>query len=231
MKPYRCVLFDLDHTLWDYEANSKDTLIALFNSYQLSERGISGFRFFFENFTTINTKLWDQYDRGYINQEVIRQERFNLVFSASGLDDAPLSRKFSADYLAELPKKSTLVPQAREVLEYLHGRYPLVIITNGFEETQSAKINSAGITHFFDHVVTSQRAGHKKPAREIFDFCLQLANHTHADTLMVGDNLQTDIAGARNAGIDTAYFNPTSLPHQEAVTHEIRQLADLKKLL
>lgn len=230
-KSYACVLFDLDHTLWDYETNSEDALRDLFTLYKLSEKGISSFSYFMETFRRVNRGLWEQYDRGHIGQDVIRQERFHRVFTQAGYEDYKASLQFSTDYLALLPLKSGLLPHAKDILQYLHGRYPMIVVTNGFEETQSAKMNSAGISHFFDHLVTSQRAGSKKPSRDIFDFSLNKAGFQPEEAVMIGDNLLTDIAGAKAAGVDTVYYNPEGLTHNETITFEIRSLKELKTIL
>jgi HAD superfamily hydrolase (TIGR01549 family) len=139
--------------------------------------------------------------------------------------------QFSAAYLAELPKKENLLPHAKETLDYLEAKYPMVIVTNGFDEIQATKLMSGGIHGHFKTIVTSQRAGSKKPAKEIFEFALAEIGHNRADSIMIGDNLQTDIAGARAAGIDTIYFNPGGKPHREPVTFEIESLVQLQKLL
>ena len=231
MKKYSLLLFDLDHTLWDFETNSHETLGVLFEKYQLASKGISGFKFFFETFTRINMHLWDQHDRNLIGQDVIRTQRFHKVFTEAGLEDYPLSLKFSNEYLQELPKRKNLLPHTKEILDYLHAKYPMVIVTNGFDEMQATKMRSGGIHHYFKTIVTSQRAGDKKPSKKIFDFTLDEAGHTHDSVIMIGDNLQTDILGARMAGIDTVYFNPGGKSHEEKVTHEIRSLKELLGIL
>jgi YjjG family noncanonical pyrimidine nucleotidase len=231
MKEYKCVLFDLDHTLWDYETNSKATLKVLFEEFQLQRKGITSFNYFFETFSRVNLGLWDLYDRGLIGQDVIRKERFHKVFAEAGLEDLALSLKFSSTYLQELPKGENVLPHTKETLAYLHNKYPMIIITNGFDEIQATKLYSAGIHGYFKNIVTSQRAGSKKPSKEIFEFALSEAGHQSADAIMIGDNLQTDIAGARGAGLDTVYFNPSGKPHEERVTFEITSLQDLRTLL
>ncbi len=231
MKSYSCILFDLDHTLWDFESNSEETLRELFQYHKLQEKGILSFSYFHQTFVRINTRLWDLHDRNVIGSEEIKIQRFHKVFGETGLDDYPLSLEFSAHYLRELPKKKNLLPHAIETLEYLHPKYPMVIITNGFDELQALKMRSSGIHDYFKTIVTSQRAGNKKPSKEIFDFALAEAGHTHEKAIMIGDNLQTDIGGARMAGIDTVYFNPSGQTHGEPVTFEINNLKALRSFL
>ncbi|MDZ7645996.1 MAG: HAD-IA family hydrolase [Cytophagales bacterium] len=107
----------------------------------------------------------------------------------------------------------------------------MTIVTNGFDEIQSTKMASSGITSYFKSVVTSARAGHKKPSKEIFEFALAESGFSAAETIMIGDNLLTDIGGARNASLDTVYFNPYKIPHQEKTEFEISDLKELLNIL
>lgn len=229
-RAYKCIFFDLDHTLWDYECNAKETLLELHVSYKLEERGIP-FKDFHLHFQRINLELWALYDRGAIDNSVIRHDRFKKVLEEFRIREDQLSAELSDEYLQGCPKKSNLVPYARETLDYLSGRYAMTIITNGFDEIQNVKLMSGEITHYFNHIITSQKAGHKKPAREIFEYALSLNDLHCGEVIMIGDNLVTDIGGARNACIDTVYYNPAGLAHKEEVSHEIRCLSELKNIL
>lgn len=227
---YKCIFFDLDHTLWDYACNSREMLLELHTEYDLQARGIS-FALFNDYFNTINLDLWARYDRGEIDKSVIRDQRFTQVLARFNVRDEKLSAALSHEYLHGCPKKTNLIPHAREILAYLSQQYSMTVVTNGFEEIQAVKLLSGDITHYFDHVVTSQNAGYKKPARGIFDYALSVNNlHCH-EAIMIGDNLLTDIAGARNASIDTVFYNPEAVVHNENVNHEIRCLSELQNIL
>lgn len=229
-RAYKCVFFDLDHTLWDYACNAREMLLELHTAHNLLERGI-GFELFNEHFHRINFDLWARYDRGEIDKSVIRDERFTLVLAEFKVRDEKLSAALSHEYLHGCPKKSNLIPYAKEILAYLSKQYALTVVTNGFEEIQAVKLLSGDITHYFDHVITSQKAGYKKPAREIFDYALAVNNLQCHEAIMIGDNLITDIGGARNASIDTVFYNPEAVPHSEQVNHEIRCLSELQNIL
>ena len=242
MKNYKVVLFDLDHTLWDFNRNSYETLAELYQHHELVQLDGLSFERFHTAFTQVNTKLWDLYDRGLLDRNVIRYQRFNLIFEHINIKNEEIAGKLAADYLVQSPIKANLVDGAREVLEYLQPRYPLYLITNGFTEMQSTKARSGRIDHFFESIITSELAGHKKPAKEIFDFALNLSGFHGHDAIMIGDNLLTDIAGAFEAGIDTVHFNPNH-PHAPAeggiltaeleskITHKISKLIELKAIL
>ena len=231
MKQYKSVFFDLDHTLWDYDTNSYETLAELYSEHQISEKVGIEFQNFHDSFQQVNLKLWEQYDRGFIDREVIRNDRFKMVLSELGNEDHNLAFRLGNHYSILSPTKKNLVPNTLEVLNYLLEKYPLYLVTNGFEEMQSTKVESGGIRKYFKDVITSERAGHKKPAKEIFDFTLQLGGLDKEEVIMVGDNLLTDIAGASNAGIDSVLYNPKRELHQEKVTFEITSLLELKSIL
>lgn len=228
---YRSILFDLDHTLWDYETNSSETLTELFHHHKLSDVGVPSVYHFLETFVQINTNLWTQYDLGQIHRDVIRYERFHKILLAYGIDKYDFALSLSDEYISLSPKKGGLMPNAMEVLDYLYTRYPMTIVTNGFDEIQSIKMESSGITSYFKNVVTSARAGYKKPAKEIFEFAMSESGFDTDSTLMIGDNLLTDIGGARNARLDTVYFNPNKIPHQEKTEYEIHDLKELLNIL
>lgn len=229
-REYKCIFFDLDHTLWDYECNARETLHELHTSFELGKRGVR-FEDFHRRFSEVNVALWQQYDRGIIANDVIRTQRFKRVLEHFFIDDDSLNESLSHEYLYGCPKKKKLVPHAKEILEYLSGNYAMTVVTNGFEEIQAVKLLSGNITHYFDHVITSQKAGHKKPAREIFEYALSVNNLQCHDVIMIGDNLVTDIGGARNARIDTVFYNPGAISHREEVDHEIRCLSELQGIL
>ncbi len=228
---YKCIFFDLDHTLWDYERNSKEALFDLYHFLNLQEKGIDDFDRFHIRFREVNLSLWNLYDRGVIQGDVIRKERFKQILETFNAYEETLVLNISDNYLDICPEKIHLMPHALETLHYLADRYRLSVVTNGFDEIQHRKIRAAKLDHFFDHVVTSQKAGRKKPSKEIFDFTLLSNNIGPHEAIMIGDNLITDMQGARNALIDTVFFNPEALLHNDDVNYEIKCLKELSTFL
>ncbi|MFZ9980941.1 MAG: YjjG family noncanonical pyrimidine nucleotidase [Cyclobacteriaceae bacterium] len=231
MKGYTAILFDLDHTLWDYEKNSRETIGEIFSQFRLDDRLGASFDDFHDTFQEINMDLWSRYDKGLIPREVIRKDRFATILSRFGKESKALSEELSDAYVEQSPKKGNLIKDALVILDYLHPKYPLFVVTNGFEEVQFTKVKSAGIEHYFKEIVISDRVGHKKPSREIFDYVSVQHNIPHQSMLMIGDNLLTDIAGAKNAGIDAVFFNPYGNPHREKISYEIKALQELKGII
>lgn len=166
-----------------------------------------------------------------IDSEFIRKERFKRILEPFQANEEKLSENISRDYLEICPKKGNLMPHAIEVLNYLTQNYKLAIITNGFEEIQHQKLSAGKLDGYFEHVITSQKAGHKKPSREIFQYALKSNAIESHEAMMVGDNLITDIGGAKNAAIDHVFFNAEKIQHSESLIHEIQSLDELHSIL
>ena len=231
MSRYKHIFFDLDRTLWDIETNSSQILTELAEDYKIRDRGIPSVDDFISHYKRINDGLWEQYHRDEIDKETLRVKRFRDAFQVYGIDDPALSKAFGDEYVQKSPLKNNLLPHTLDVLEYLHPKYHLHIITNGFEEVQGIKMEKSNIRKYFKEIVTSERSGFKKPDARIFQFTLNLAGAAPEESIMIGDSLEADIIGARGAGIDQVYYNPAKNAHQEKITYEIGSLHELLRFL
>lgn len=231
MSSYSHVFFDLDHTLWDHEKNSHETLSELYDRYDIEELGEFDRLKFLDTYDHVNQGLWRRYRHGEIDQAYIRKYRFELVLGALDVSADKVPTEISNDYLEQAPLKTHVFPYTYELLAYLKSKYTLSIITNGFDDVQHTKIQSARLGDYFTEIVTSERAGCLKPDRNIFDFTCQKLNASSGECIMVGDNLETDIEGAKNADIDQIFFNPTQFQHEAQVTYEVGHLKELKGIL
>lgn len=230
MKRYGHLFFDLDHTLWDFEANSRATLRELFFAERLVERGIPDAEQFIDAYEGINQALWDRYENGHMNKDVLRVLRFRNTLLLFGIKDEHMAVRMGREYLALCPLKAALIPGALPLLQDLHGRYRMHIITNGFDEVQHVKLKSSALTEYFDVVLTSELAGARKPDPRIFAAALKRAKATAENSLMIGDNARADMEGARNAGWDHAHFAPHA-PADPQATYGLQHLDDLRAVL
>ncbi|MBO0948853.1 YjjG family noncanonical pyrimidine nucleotidase [Fibrella forsythiae] len=228
---YKHLFFDLDHTLWDFDRNSSESIAEIYDTYRLAEVGLSSVDAFAETFITVNRQLWRDYDLDLIGHEYIRANRFPMVFRALGVGDTSCCADLNTEYLRLLPQKAHLTDSARDVLEHLHGRYRMHIITNGFAEIQAVKMAASEIAHFFEEVVTTQSADAKKPNPRIFEYALQATGATVAESLMLGDNYEADILGAKAVGLDTVFYNPKGQQVDEPATYDIRHWNELMGIL
>ena len=231
MKNYQHIFFDLDHTLWDYEANAGLALKELYEHHQLGEKGMFSHAELVQTFFDVNDMLWDDYNHHRIQRKDLRTRRFPTIFKRLGLPIEQRPTDIENEYIALAPTKEKVFTGAHEVLEYLADKYQLHIITNGFNDIQGTKMASSGIDHFFDVIITSETAGFRKPDPRIFQLATDRAGAAIEESLMIGDNLAADIGGARNFGIDQVFFNPKRMSHTQQVTYEIKGLGELKNLL
>jgi putative hydrolase of the HAD superfamily len=229
---YQHLFFDLDHTLWDFETNSKESLHELFLLHRLHETVTPDFEIFFTKYSYHNKKLWDRYHHGFITQEDLKWKRMWHALLEFKLGDETLSKQLSAAFLEILPTKKTLFPHTIEILEYLKKKeYKLHLITNGFEKVQWRKLDNSGIGHYFSSVITSELACCLKPHKEIFDFAIGKAGCCYNESIMLGDNLDADIQGAMSAGMDTVFVNHLREETDLKPTYIIYHLRELENFL
>ena len=231
MKQYKHIFFDLDRTLWDFETNSNETLEEIIGKYGLIEKGIPSFSAFKEVYSRFNTMLWNLYLSGELIKEKLNFQRFNLTLEAFGIRDSLLANNIADDYVKMSPLRTNLFPNTIETLEYLHGQYKLHIITNGFEEVQYKKLELSGMSKYFEHVITSEDAGFKKPNKMIFNYALEKTGANASESLMIGDEIEIDLLGAKAVGLDQMYVNYLGHAHNESFTFEVRTLSEIIDIL
>lgn len=231
MKKYKHLFFDWDHTLWDFETNSRETLYELFLEFEMEkELGVQK-ELFAELYSHYNQQLWKEYDLGRITKEELRKERFKRVLKRLHLEDGQLIEDLDRNYINRCPKKGGLITYAKEIIEALAGEYEIHIITNGFQVIQETKLASSGIGDLFKSMTTAEKTGYSKPDRRIFKYALEKVGARREESLMIGDNLITDIGGARKFSLDQVFFNPNKIVHRHKVTYEVHCLSELKELL
>jgi putative hydrolase of the HAD superfamily len=227
---YRHIFIDLDRTLYDFDMSTRETFIEIFEKFGLSQRGIP-FESFLQLYQKNNVELWEQYKRGEITKKFLNVHRFHITLKEFGIDDRAFAGRFASDYIHMSPRKKALFPNVIEVLEYLYKKYTLHIITNGFEEVQEIKIKTNELDKYFTTITTSEEAGAKKPDLKIFLYALYKAGAKPEESLMIGDDLEVDIKGARQAGIDGLFCNFDNISHDENTTFEVKEMLEIRGIL
>lgn len=230
-KQYKHIFFDLDHTLWDFDANARETLLELYDTYELANKQMPHVEVFIDTYTKNNHLLWADYHKGIITKEQLRQTRFRKTFAELGMNEQDIPLSFEEDYVRICPTKMNLFEHTHQTLKYLTEKYRLHIITNGFLESSTLKMSNTGLTNFFDSITVSEVVGMNKPDPAIFQHALENAKAEKHESIMIGDSLEADITGALAIGMDCIFFNPQNQPHDYIVTHEIKSLNELIKLL
>ena len=234
MKQYTDLFIDFDDTLYDTHGNAVIALEELFEALQLG-RWFADEQLFYDEYWKTNIDLWTRYSKGEISRDFLIVERFRRPLSCGeGLEaDEAYCLEASDRFLDFCSSKPGLVEGARELMDYLRAKgYRMHMCSNGFHEVQYKKLHACGLEGFFQTIILSEDAGFNKPAPEFFDYALRLSGAQRETTLMIGDNFQTDILGAKNVGLDTAWFNRfPDFPAPESVSYEVTSLRELMDVL
>ncbi|MDD2595326.1 MAG: YjjG family noncanonical pyrimidine nucleotidase [Bacteroidales bacterium] len=225
---YNYFLFDIDRTIWDFDANASVAMCAVLDKFQLP---IGNRELFLERYEVINHRLWDDYEAGRVTKEYLRRERFHQTFkNYYNIDNIELSERIGHEYLDFMALGKILMPGTREVLDAIMQKGgKMAIVSNGFKEVQYRKLKISEIEQYFSAVMVSEEVGVHKPHPAIFSKAMDSIGGTKRETLMVGDDFTNDIEGAQIFGIDQFYYNPKHIPCDGAPTYESDNLADLIK--
>ena len=230
MKNYKYIFFDLDRTLWDFDANASETLKQILSVFKL-EDSIKNVDEFIIYFHLYNDQLWDLFREGKIRKHSLRLERFKMLFQRYKIEDKDLIASVSRYYLNTAPSKTALIAGAGDILLYLSQKYKIYVISNGFYDVQLTKVINSGISKYIAKIFTSDRIGFAKPDKRMYEYAVTSINARKADCLMIGDDIKNDIVGAQNANIDQVFYNPEAMECDVKATYEIRKLTDLKEIL
>jgi YjjG family noncanonical pyrimidine nucleotidase len=225
----KAIFFDWDHTLWDHDRNAKEVLFELFNEFELLPNIQMDFQAILEIFYQINDRLWERYQTGEITQSYLRENRFKDYFTALNIQGNV--EQFSQEYLFRTPRKNNLIDGASTVVGQLAEKYPLYILTNGFDDIQYVKVDGSGIGHFFQKLITSEQIGTKKPDPRFFEYALKMAKCEANEVIMIGDHEVADIRGAEDVGITAIHFHTkTSETKSKTIIHQLSELLHLIEL-
>ena len=233
-KRYNYIFFDLDNTLWDFDKNSYLAMQVVFERIGIQINGVD-FEAFFETYSRHNHMLWDAYRNKAVTKKELTLKRFQNTLDELGITGIDAGQ-MNANYLREMPKQKKLLEGVPDVLDYLkRKKYQLFIITNGFKEVQVKKLINTGINSFFDKVYISEDVKSPKPSNEIFEYAIKSSNAKKSQSIMVGDDWETDVLGATRFGIDSVYLEKQSNGNSSFVARQkvyrITKICDLTKIL
>ncbi len=221
-RKYDHLFFDLDNTLWDFDANAKSALRQTVKEMGLDEN-IPDFDSFFAYYEQVNSRLWDAYRKQEISKTELTGKRFEITLEHYGINNInPLV--MNNLYLEVMPTYTQLVDGALETLGYLKSKgYHLHIITNGFKEVQLKKMKNSGLAPYFEKIFVSEEISAPKPDKRIFRHALVNCNAKKEKSLMIGDSWDTDILGAKNVGLAQVFFQRTLENNETTPENKIPQ--------
>lgn len=227
MMNYDWLLFDADNTILDFNEAQRfalaQSLAGIGVEYQSAHNII---------YDQINRNCWRAYEEGTLDKKQLRSKRFQLFFMEIGLKED--ERAFGENYLLHLSESTAMMEGAIELLHYLKEKYQLALVTNGIKEVQRSRLKQTGLNDYFSFIAISDEIGVAKPHADFFHHVFKGIDHPSKErTLIIGDNLNADIKGGLNFGIDACWFN---FDHRERYleiqpTYEIRQLSELHSIL
>ncbi|HHG85845.1 MAG TPA: noncanonical pyrimidine nucleotidase, YjjG family [Bacteroidetes bacterium] len=223
----KVIFFDLDHTLWDYKRNAKETMIGLHTNYLPKMSREISYSDFIKTYEGHNSRLWKAYREDKIDSKTLRKLRWHLTFTDLDVKIEKWVDEMGAEYLQTCPYKPHLMPNTISMLDQLAAEYDLHLITNGFLETQRIKIASSGLEGYFGQIFTPDSVQVKKPNPKIFAHALAEVGTLAEDAVHIGDNYEADVCGAMNAGVSPIFYNPDGKENPDSV----REIKDLEELV
>jgi len=225
------LFFDLDHTIWDFDKNAEETLHDLYFKHKFDKLfNTATPDLFISSYTENNHRLWHLYHHGKIDKATLRKCRFEDTFTQLGVDPTLFPVEFELEYLAICPTKTNLFPHAHETLGYLKEKYTLHLISNGFKEACEQKLAHSNLGSYFLAINISEIIGVNKPDPRIFEHALLHGEAKKEESVMIGDNLDADIRGAMNAGLEAIFFNPIAADKPQDIPHMIVDLKELQTI-
>ena len=233
---YKDLFIDFDDTLYDTHGNAIIALGETFECFHL-DRYFEDPQVFYDAYWTANIDLWTQYAKGEITRDYLIVERFRRPLSVGkGIEvTKELCLEISDKFLDFCASKPGVIDGAHELMDYLKRKgYRMHMCSNGFHEVQYKKLDACSLHDYFNTIILSEDAGVNKPSKDYFDYALKVSGANRKTTLMIGDNLQSDILGALNAGLDAMLFNRWQVPSEELpqdLTFVVDNLCDIMEIL
>lgn len=226
---YDILLWDVDDTLLDFGLSEKYAIKHCFDliGCEISEEWIS-------RYSIINQSYWKGLENGEVTKAQVLRGRFADLFIEMCIDMSETElTEFQLNYQKALGDVYFYRDSSYELCNKLRETCRQYLVTNGVESTQRNKLRLSGFDVLMDDIFISEVIGYVKPKKEFFDACFkQIENFDKERVLLIGDSLSSDIRGAKNAGIDSCWYNPGSKT-AEGITpdYEIQNLWDVIKII
>ena len=224
MAYYPCLLLDADGTVLDFEAAERKAFAETMEHFEIPATNET-----LETYMKINKELWTALENGKIKKDKLMAQRFTKLLQAIGVQGNGV--EMNRYYLDQLGTHADVLPGALEAMDELAEVATLAIVSNGVEHVQTSRLENSGIARYMDGIYISERVGAEKPNRRLFDTAIrQLGIENPKHVLVVGDSLNADIRGGKNAGLATCWCNFNSdedSPEADYTVHSWQQLYEL----
>ena len=197
----KSITFDLDGTLWDYEAIMQRSL-ALTLEELAKHDAIAASQLNVEKVIAVRDRVANQMKSSVIDLEQVRLESFKQTLRSVGRPNDELAEQITKFYIHHRQADIQPFEDVMPALTALHRRYAVGALTNGNSHPERV-----GIGHVFDFTILASEQGVSKPDPRIFHIAAELAGCEPSELLHVGDDLTDDIEGAIAAGLQAVWIN------------------------
>lgn len=199
----KAVIFDLDDTLFDHTTSATTAVRAWVATFGLTPTDELVTRWF-----EIEQRNFDGWLAGTLTHQGQRRARLReflpLIEQPVPAGDPELDEMFDG-FLALYARSWAAFPDAAPALDVAQSNgWRIGVLTNGSTRQQNSKLAAIGLAKSVDAVSTSEDLGFSKPAAEAYHLTCKALGVEPVETMMIGDNLELDVLGARAAGL-TAY--------------------------
>lgn len=148
-----------------------------------------------------------EFDAVAIWRQIVEENRsdYTDTLSTEKLEQLPVV--LAEMYRGISRRKLKLYPFVSEMLDALHGRIPMGIVTDAQSAYARAELHQTGILSYFDPIIVSGDYGYRKPDGRLFELVIDALGVPADDILYVGNDMHRDIYGARQAGMQTLMFD------------------------
>lgn len=227
------VFFDLDDTLFDHLHSTRQGLKTVCQAYPCFQQ--HSVETLFADYTRLLDEVHLLVLEGKLTKDEARIERFRRFFllHATETENLPAAIEHAARlHRATYQASWQTVAGALPLLEYLHGKVKIAVVTNNMMAGQVEKLRHLQLAHLVDELIVSEEVGFIKPDPRIFQVALQSIGCAAQDVVMIGDSWKADVLGATRAGIRTIWLNRTGITCPDpALAVEIASLEPLEEVL
>lgn len=224
MNHYTHLLFDLDGTLFDFDAAEHAAFQKTCEAFNLPYSSE-----LMKIYTQINESYWKRFEEGKVTQPELAVRRFADLYDHLHIQGNPdQTNRF---YRHALGDSSQMFPDAMSVCRKLNESYALAFITNGIADVQHRRLAASPLLELTDQVFISEAIGSQKPQKQYFDHVYETLNIQPSQALVIGDSLTSDILGAQNAHTDSCWYNPKGKQNTYSHIHPTFEISRLEQLL
>ncbi|MFH0716418.1 HAD family hydrolase [Staphylococcus delphini] len=225
-KQPKLIIFDLDNTLYAFDALWQEANKATFESYE-QFFGID-YADFLPLYQKYDQHFWKQHDAGQISLDELRQLRLIETLKHYEIDVThEEAQAYFERFFSLLLSKITVNEKMNALLNDLKTHVEIAILTNGKLIEQRTKIENLQLnTIFNDNIFISEVMGVEKPDAQAFLKVTDALNIRPEETLMVGDSWTNDVKGSINIGMSAIWFNPSQTEDRHLDNHPIQIFTD-----